>query len=64
MAEIVNLRRSRKAKARQEKERKAAENRAIYGEPRLAKQMRRLLERQEETKHEGHLRVLRKDGER
>ena len=33
MAEIVNLRLARKAKARVEKDRKAAENRAAFGRP-------------------------------
>lgn len=33
MAEIVNLRRARKAKARADKEAKAAENRATFGRP-------------------------------
>jgi hypothetical protein len=33
MAEIVNLRRARKEKARAEKEREAASNRALHGTP-------------------------------
>ena len=33
MAEIINLRRARKAKARAEKETEAAENRAKFGRP-------------------------------
>jgi len=33
MAEIVNLRLARKAKARAEKDRRAAENRAAFGRP-------------------------------
>lgn len=34
MADIINLRRARKDKARAEKETKAAENRARFGRPR------------------------------
>ena len=33
MAEIINLRKARKARARAEKEAKAAENRAKFGQP-------------------------------
>ncbi len=61
MSDIVNLRRARKARQRQDQEQTAAENRAIYGEPRLAKQMRRLLDRQEVTKLDGHLRVVKRE---
>jgi hypothetical protein len=37
MGEIVNLRRARKAKARQEAEEQAARNRALHGRDRKAK---------------------------
>ena len=39
MAEIVNLKRARKAKSRAEKEEKATENRALYGTPKAARKL-------------------------
>lgn len=55
-AEIVNLRRARKAKARTDKEREAARNRVEHGR---SKAERRLSEAQAEHEarvHEGHRR--------
>lgn len=55
-AEIVNLRRARKAKARADKEREAAQNRVTHGR---SKGERRLTEAQaerEQRAHEGHRR--------
>ncbi len=46
MAEIVNLRRARKAKARAEKETTAAENRARYGRPAHERKLADSLEHQ------------------
>ncbi len=40
MAEIVNLRMARKARARAEQERQAAENRALHGETKAQRQLR------------------------
>lgn len=44
MAEIVNLGDARKQRARREKERKAAENRARFGETKAARRQREALE--------------------
>ncbi len=41
MVEIVNLRRVRKSKARQEKEAQAAENRVRHGRPKIETDARR-----------------------
>lgn len=61
MAEIVNLKREKKRRQRQSDSDKAAENRAIYGEARLAKQLRRALERKAKEEHAGHLREVTKN---
>lgn len=42
MAEIVNLRMARKARARADHERQAAQNRALHGETRAQRQLRTL----------------------
>jgi hypothetical protein len=39
MAEIVNLRQARKRKARSDKEAKAAENRAVFGRTKVARDL-------------------------
>lgn len=44
MTEIVNLRQARKHKARSEKERIAAENRAIHGRSKAERERKALLE--------------------
>jgi hypothetical protein len=41
MAEIVNLRQARKAKARAEREEVAARNRAIHGRPKAERELER-----------------------
>ncbi|WP_410795954.1 DUF4169 family protein [Parvularcula sp. LCG005] len=45
MAEIINLRQARKARSRQDKEKRAAENRAFYG---LSKDQREIARRIQE----------------
>ena len=42
MAEIINLRTARKARARQNAEREAAENRAKFGQTKAQKQRQRI----------------------
>lgn len=56
MAEIVNLRQARKHKARSEKERIAAENRAIHGRNRAERERESLLERKATTFLDAHRR--------
>ena len=45
MAEIINLRKARKAKARADKEAEAAENRAKFGQPKGATGRARIVRR-------------------
>lgn len=56
MAEIVNLRRARKARQRREKETAAEANRALYGEPPRLADLRRRRQEQAEARLEGHRR--------
>lgn len=56
MAEIVNLRRARKAKARAEKDSAAAANRAKFGEPAALRDLRAARERQRAERLAQHLR--------
>lgn len=56
MAEIVNLRQARKQKARSEKERVAAENRAIHGRSKVERERENLLERKAATFLDAHRR--------
>ncbi|KQZ19081.1 hypothetical protein ASD50_06095 [Mesorhizobium sp. Root552] len=56
MAEIVNLRQARKHKARSEKERIAAENRAIHGRSKAEREREGLLERKATTFLDAHRR--------
>jgi hypothetical protein len=56
MAEIVNLRRARKAKARADKEAVAAENRARYGRPAHERKLNATLE--DKQKHSLSLHLL------
>ena len=51
MAQIINLNKRRKAKKRQEKEKKAAENRVKYGRTK----QERLLAKQEKERADRHL---------
>ena len=54
MAEIINLRAARKAKARGEKEAKAEENRVLFGRPKKAKTLAQAKSAIEVSRHEGH----------
>ena len=56
MAEIVNLRQARKHKARSEKERIAAENRAIHGRSKSERERESLLESKATTFLDAHRR--------
>ncbi len=61
MAEIVNLRRARRAKARVEKEAVAAENRARFGRPAHERKLTTTLEEKREHSLSLHLRADRDD---
>ena len=54
MAEIVNLRRARKAKARAEKDKTAEANRIAHGAPKAAREQAKARNRQAEQKLTGH----------
>ncbi|MGY2053196.1 DUF4169 family protein [Methylobacterium sp. JK268] len=54
MAEIVNLRQARKAKARKTEEAKAEENRVAFGRPKKAKTLAEARRAIETARHEGH----------
>ncbi|KQP07349.1 MAG: DUF4169 family protein [Methylobacterium sp.] len=54
MAEIINLRDARKAKARSAKEAKAADNRIAFGRPKKAKTLAEAKKAIEVSRHEGH----------
>ncbi|KQP22240.1 hypothetical protein ASF27_14140 [Methylobacterium sp. Leaf102] len=54
MAEIINLRDVRKAKARSEKEAKAADNRIAFGRPKKARTLADAKKAIEVSRHEGH----------
>ncbi len=54
MAEIINLRQARKARARADKEAVAAENRVAFGRPKKARTLQEKRKALEETRHEGH----------
>lgn len=56
MAEIVNLRRARKARQRREKQAEAEANRALFGEPRRLAELRRRRQEQAGARLEGHRR--------
>jgi hypothetical protein len=59
MAEIVNLNKARKAKARAEDESRAQANRVKYGRTKAAKENDRRAEERSARLHEGH--ALKKD---
>jgi hypothetical protein len=61
MAEIINLRAARKAKARGEKDAKAEENRVLFGRPKKAKTLAQAKKAVEVSRHEGH-RLVGPDG--
>jgi hypothetical protein len=56
MAEIVNLRRARKGKARREREAEAAANRAEHGRTGAEKRASRLEEERAQRQHAAHIR--------
>lgn len=56
MAEIVNLRQARKHKARAEKERQAAENRAKHGRTKVERRLDAAQKLSEDRKLDGNLR--------
>ena len=60
MAEIVNLRKARKAKARAEKEAQAAENRITFGRSKAERDLGAASRRLAERKLEAH----RRDGDK
>lgn len=59
MADVINLRRARKAIKRTEKEKTAAANRQLHGEPGHVKKQRKLEKRLDSSRLDGH----RVDGE-
>jgi len=61
-AEIVNLRRFRKAKEKAEAQARAAENRAKHGRPKSERQSKRARESLEDRKLQGHRRDARDRG--
>jgi hypothetical protein len=54
MAEIINLRQVRKAKARAEADTKADANRIAFGQPKKAKTLQQRRKALETERHEGH----------
>ena len=56
MADIVNLRKARKAKARADKETQAAENRIKFGRPKAERRLSDAAKRLAERKLEAHRR--------
>jgi len=56
MTEIINLQKKRKAKARVEKEKTAAENRRKYGRTKEEKQMEKMAAERAEKHLQGHKR--------
>jgi hypothetical protein len=61
MAEIVNLRHSRKRKARAEKEREAAANRLAHGRPKVETTKTSLVRALDEKRLEAHRRKSQDD---
>jgi hypothetical protein len=54
MGEIINLRQARKARARADKEAKAAENRIAFGRTKAERQKAKAQEELGKRRHEGH----------
>ncbi len=54
MAEIINLNRARKARAKAEREAKAAQNRAAFGRPKAERTKAKAQDEIAERRHEGH----------
>ncbi len=61
MAEIVNLRRARKAKVRREKESEARDNRVRFGTTKAARQLASAQEEAAQRRLDGHQRLPGKD---
>lgn len=61
MAEIVNLRRARKAKARTEAEKKAADNRVAFGRSKAEKTLAKVEKEQSARFIDGHRREPHED---
>jgi hypothetical protein len=61
MGEIVNLRHARKAKAREEADRRAQENRATFGRSKAEKKLTKANQEAERAKLDGHKRVDKPD---
>ena len=62
MAEIVNLRRARKAKARLEHDKQADANRARFGTPKKAREAAKTLREKEARQIDSH-KIEREDGQ-
>jgi hypothetical protein len=56
MADVINLRQQRKAKARTQKEKQAAENRALHGQTKAEKQKKKREKERAERLLDGHKR--------
>lgn len=56
MAEVINLKQQRKAKARTEKEKKASENRVKFGQTKAEKNKKKIESKRDEKLLEGHKR--------
>ena len=62
MAELINLRQARKAKAKAEKEKSAAANRVLHGTPKALRKLADAEKSQSEQAHCGH-RLEKGDGD-
>ncbi|QJE74764.1 DUF4169 family protein [Aerophototrophica crusticola] len=62
MGEIVNLNRFRKAREKADREQRAIENRAKFGQSKLANRQREALDRKADKLLDGH-RLGKRDGE-
>lgn len=56
MAEVINLRLARKARARNDAARQAAQNRAVHGQGRADRQLHKLEEARQNRQIDAHLR--------
>ena len=62
MSDVVNLRKARKARDRQEKKAQAADNRATHGVPKRLKTHAKAERERENRSHDGHRRPDDGDG--
>lgn len=62
MGEIVNLNRFRKAREKAEREQRAMENRAKFGQPKLATRQKEALDRKADKLLDGH-KLEKRDGD-